>query len=327
MLLRQQQHVGRVDTQRDALALEGFNDAVAEGAQQIVLLRDACLRAHRVGQRPPGDAVDAGDAGRSDQPSFELLVLGNGLRDGLENLKDTRRIGRRIDCNRERRHGKVARQIRHRRHLRVRNDIEGAVTVAQPRQAQSQVFNGAGKRRDLDGFADVVLVFDDDEDAVDDVFEERLRGQADAHADNAGRGEQRFNIDPEQLQELQEENEAEDAEGGRTKNRRHRSQLGAAVRFHMVAGRYLAHAIDKELDNALSKEQEKKDDQELRQAVLDHHDDALVPVGFDGVPNGKRDGLLHLIDAGGDVMEYGLEEQSKVSFCCTCTVGLQLRAW
>ena len=64
--------------------------------------------------------------------------------------------------------------------------MQSTVAVAKAREAEGEVLDSAGKRGDFYDFTDVVLIFDEDEDAVDDVLEEGLGAEADAHAEDAG---------------------------------------------------------------------------------------------------------------------------------------------
>ena len=70
--------------------------------------------------------------------------------------------------------GEVAGEVGDGGDLGVGDDVDGAVAVAELGDAEGEVFDGALEAGDLDGVADVVLVFDEDEDAVEHVFEDGL---------------------------------------------------------------------------------------------------------------------------------------------------------
>ena len=82
--------------------------------------------------------------------------------------------------------GEVAGEVGDGGDLAVGDDVEGAVAVAEAGAAEGEVFDGAFEAGEGDGFADVVLVFDEDEDAVEHVLEDGLRAEADADAEDAG---------------------------------------------------------------------------------------------------------------------------------------------
>ena len=99
---------------------------------------------------------------------------------------------------------------------------------------------------DLDDFADVVLVFDEDEDAVEHVLEDGLGAEADADADDAGRGEQRREIDAEDGQDVEKDDEADDAVGGGADDGGDGAELGGALRVADLLVGAAAHPVDEE---------------------------------------------------------------------------------
>ena len=76
-------------------------------------------------------------------------------------------VGAGVDGEVEGGDGEVAGEIGDGGDLGVGDEVEGAVAVAQGGEAEGEVFDGAGERGELDDVADVVLVFDEDEDAVE----------------------------------------------------------------------------------------------------------------------------------------------------------------
>ena len=74
------------------------------------------------------------------------------------------------------------------------------------------VFDCALEAGDADDFAYVVLVLNEDEDAIEHVLEDALGAEADRDAQNSGRSKQRLVGDAEQVEDLEEElDEAEDS--------------------------------------------------------------------------------------------------------------------
>ena len=86
--------------------------------------------------------------------------------------------------------------------LRIWNDIKRAVAVAQSGFAQGHGFDDARDAGNVDGFAHVELVFEQNQDAVQHVAHDVLRGQADGDASNASRSQQRGKVDADRGQEL-----------------------------------------------------------------------------------------------------------------------------
>ncbi len=141
-------------------------------------------------------AVDAGDVGVGDGDVFEGGVVADGEGGGAEEVEDAVGVGGGVDDDGEGGDGEVAGVVGDGGDLGVGDEVEGAVGVAQGGEAEGEVLDGAGEGGDFDGVADVVLVFDEDEDAVEDVLEEGLRAEADADADDSGGGEQRGGLMP-----------------------------------------------------------------------------------------------------------------------------------
>ena len=65
---------------------------------------------------------------------------------------------------------------------------------------------------DLDGLTDVELVFEENQDAVEHVADDVLRGQTDGDAGNSGRSQQRGEIDAHGGQELHGHNCGDDGQ-------------------------------------------------------------------------------------------------------------------
>ena len=135
------------------------------------------------------------------------------------------RILARIDADGERSDRKVAGEVGDGRDLAVGHDIQRTVAVAQLGAAQGQVFDRALKTGDLDRISDAVLIFDQDEEAIEHILEQRLRPEADPQSDNPGRGDERPERHTDRAQKLQKDVEADQRIDGGVHNARHRSEL------------------------------------------------------------------------------------------------------
>ena len=87
------------------------------------------------------------------------------------------------------REGKVLAQIRERGDGPVREHLDRAFDVAQHDRPQIDLLDAPGHAVDARAVADAHLVFEDQEEARDDVAHEVLRAEADGQAGDAGAGE------------------------------------------------------------------------------------------------------------------------------------------
>ncbi len=78
--------------------------------------------------------------------------------------------------------------------LTVGDEVDGAVKAADRGQAQGHGIHRAGHPREGDDVAHVVLVFDQDQDAVQHVFYNGLRRQANSHASDPRAGQKRTQV-------------------------------------------------------------------------------------------------------------------------------------
>ena len=184
------EHVGGVVAEGDAVFLEGEDDAAAELAEDAVALVGADADVDGIGDGAAFDLVDAEDDGVGDGDVLEGGVVADFGGDVAEDGDDFVGVGAGVDADVEGGDGVVAGEVGDGGDLAVGDDVEGAVGVAQGGAAEGEVFDGAFEAGDVDDLADVVLVFDEDEDAVEHVFEDALRAEADADAENAGGGEE-----------------------------------------------------------------------------------------------------------------------------------------
>ena len=71
--------------------------------------------------------------------------------------------------------------------------------VAQPGDPQGDLLDRADRLAGVDDVADAVLVLEDHEDPGQEVLDQALRAEAERHAGDAGRRQQRRDGDAEQL--------------------------------------------------------------------------------------------------------------------------------
>ena len=132
----------------------------------------------------------------------------------VEQLEDLVGVGGEVDADVDGGHGVADAEIGDGGDLRVGNDVEGAVGVADGGFAQGHGFDDAGKAGEAHGVADVELVFDDDEDAVEHVLDDVLSGEADGDSGDAGGGQQGAEVDADGVENLHAGDEADDGEAG-----------------------------------------------------------------------------------------------------------------
>src|SRR5262249_51255515 len=92
----------------------------------------------------------------------------------------------------------------------VGNVVDRAVGVAQDGASEAHGLDGALHAGDLYDVADVVLVLEQNEEAIDYILDQRLSAEADGKTNDASGGDQRLNVDVEGSQDLDEGAEADD---------------------------------------------------------------------------------------------------------------------
>ena len=75
--------------------------------------------------------------------------------------------------------------------------VDLSEVMAQPQRTDRDPLDGSLRRADVDVLADAEGVVDQEEDARDDVADQRLGAEADGDADDAGTGQQRADVDAE----------------------------------------------------------------------------------------------------------------------------------
>src|SRR5207249_12305471 len=104
--------------------------------------------------------------------------------------------------------------------LSERNRMYGTGQIAQPDRADRDRLDDAGMLfADIDDVADGDLIFHQDEEAGDDVLDERLAAKPDRHADDPGSGEQRGDVDADVGQDGQRGQDDDHAQDRRAKQR------------------------------------------------------------------------------------------------------------
>ena len=180
------EHVGRVVTEGDAVFFKGEDDAAAQFAKNDIALIGADTELDGVCDGAAFDLVDPEDDRIGDSDVFEGRIVAYLIGYAAEDGDDFVGIGAGVNADIEGGDGVVAGEVRDGGDLAVRDDIESAVGIAHSGATEGEVFDGAFESGDVDDLADVVLVFDEDEDAVDHVLEDALRAKANGHAEDAG---------------------------------------------------------------------------------------------------------------------------------------------
>jgi len=126
------------------------------------------------------------------------------------------------------------------------------------------------------------LVFDEDEDASEHVFEDGLRAKGDAEADDTCRCNERSERDSDGFEDLGEEIEADNSVGRGAEDRSHCAELRSALGVADECVGAFAHAADEESHDALEDEREKQGEEKLWESVLDEVGEVGAPAVEDG---------------------------------------------
>jgi hypothetical protein len=276
----QNEHVSGVVAEGDAFFFEGDDDAATEFAKDAVALVGPDTDLDGVGDSATFDLVDAGDDGVGDGDVFEDGVVADVAGYLTEDGDDLIGIGAGVYADVEAGDGVVAGEVGDGGDLAVGDDVEGAIAVAEAGAAEGEVFYGAFESGENDDLADVVLVFDEDEDAVEHVLEDGLCAEADADPDDSGGGQDGLVGDVEDVEDLKEGDETKHTDGGGSEDGRHGAELGGAMEVDLMVGPG-AHLLDEEEDNALDDEDDQKDDDDFGQLVLQEQDNVITPIESD----------------------------------------------
>ncbi len=300
------EHVGGVVAEGDAVLFEGEDDAAAEFAEDAVALIGSDADLDGVGDGAAFDLVDAEDDGVGDGDVFEDRVVSDVVGDLAEEGDDLVGIGAGVDGDLESGDGVVAGEVGDGGDLAVGDDVEGSVGVAEGGAAEGEVFDRSFETGEQDDLADVVLVFNEDEDSVEHVFEDGLGAEAYADTDDAGGGKDGLVGDIEDIENLEKSDEPQDPNGGGAQDGGHGAELCGAVEVGYLMVSTRTHLFDEEENDALQDEDDQKNDGDLGEFVLKKGDDVVVPVAFDGL-----DDTLVLRGHGQKEHDYGVSLSGK----------------
>jgi hypothetical protein len=305
----EEEHVGGVIAEWDAFFFEGKDDAAAEFAEDAVALVGSNPDLDGVGDGAAVDLVYAWDDWVGDSDIFEGGVVADIAGEFCEQGDDFVGIGAGVDRDIEGGDGEVAGEVGDGGDLAVGDDVEGAVWVADAGAAEREVFDGAFEAGDVDDLADVVLVFDEDQDAVDHVLKDALGTEADGDAENAGGGEDGLVRDSDEIKDLEEDDEAEDGVRGGSNDRGHGADLGGPMEVGYLMVGAPAQAFNKEQYQTVEYEDDDENDDEFRELVLNNGDEVVLPVTLDALDGADR---LILQGHGQKVHDYDV----SLSGCC-----------
>jgi hypothetical protein len=279
----QDEHVGGIVAEGDAFFFEGEDDAAAEFAEDAVALVGADADLDGIGDGAAVDLVDAEDDGVGDSDVFKGGVVADIVGELGEQGDDFVGIGAGVDADVEGGYGEVAGEVGDGGDLAVGDDVEGAVGVADAGAAEGEVFYCALEAGDADDFADVVLVFDEDQDAVDHVLEDALGTEADGDAENAGGGEDGLVGNVEEIKDLEKDDEAEDRVGGGSNDGGHGAELGGAMEVGDLMVGPSAETFNEEQNQTVEYEDDEENDDEFRELVLNDGDEVVLPITLDAL--------------------------------------------
>lgn len=189
-------------------------------------------------------------------------------------------IGAGVDADVEGRDGEVAGQIGNRSNLAIGHDVDRSIIVAECGAAQGEVFNNTLKAGYLDDVPHVELVFKKNEDAVEDVLEDRLRTKADAETDNPRRGDEWTERDPDRAQELNGQIGNDEPVGRSADDAGGSAKLGSSLGVAHQAVGPATHSADEEYGDALKDERDNQRNDDFWQAILEEGDEVVVPTFF-----------------------------------------------
>ena len=275
------EHVGGIGAQRNAVFFKGLEDSAAEFAEDGVFLVDAHAHADRIGNDTAGDGIYSGNIRIGLCHIFEGGIVADGERSRAEDAEDFVGIGSRVDGKGEGGDSEVAGEVRDGCDLRVWDEVEGAVGVAQGREPKAEVYHRASKRGELDRIADVELVLDENEDSVQHVLEKGLGAETYADSNDAGGGDQRGEVDPQDGQDVEQDDETDDAIGGGTEDSGQGAELVGPLGMFDVRVGQAAHAVDEKAYDAHEDKCDKQDNDHSRQIVVNEGQGVVVPISQD----------------------------------------------
>src|ERR1035441_6573601 len=205
--------------------LEREPDAASELADGAVLFGGQGLEDHRKDQFRAFDGIDAQDLRIGDEQLTELIAIAYIRGDCRQNLLHLVGVGREIHAHIYGGHRVAHAEVGYSGDLRVGNDVESAVGIAECGFAQSHCFHGSGKSGNANRVAHVELIFDENEYPVKNILDDVLRGEAYGNAGDSRGSKQGTEVDSDGIKELQSGNYANDGEPCGADNLRHRFDL------------------------------------------------------------------------------------------------------
>ena len=194
------------------MLFEGEADAALELANGAKLLGGAGFEDDGEDHLRAFDGVDPEDLRVLEKEVFEFGAVADFEGDLLEQLCNLVGIGGEVDADVDGGDGESGTEVGDGGDLRVGNDVEGAVAVADHGFAQGERLDDTGDSGEADGVAHAELAFDEEEDAVEHIFDDVLRGEADGDAGDSGRGEEWGEIEAHGVEGLECGYEADDGQ-------------------------------------------------------------------------------------------------------------------
>jgi len=228
------------------------------------------------------DFVDAEDVWLVDDDLLKGFVLPHAVRKSCENGYDAVGVDTGVDAHREGGDGEVAGKVGDGRDLAVGDDVDGAVAVAERGATEGEIFDRTLQAGDFDGVTHVVLVFEEDEDAVEHVLEDGLRTKTDAKADNACGSDKRAERHSNGAQQLHADIRHNKGVGAGANDSGGSAELGGALSVSDQAVGAALHAPDEEKGHPLQDESDEQGDDDLGQAVLQEAYEVGVPAVLKG---------------------------------------------
>src|SRR5262249_1597215 len=119
----------------------------------------------------------------------------------------------------------IAREIADNFDFAAGHGMDGSIKVAQYGSPKGHIFHYALHAANLYGIAAVVLVFREDKEAIDEVFDQRLRAESDGQTSYSGACQQRAHVNTEQCENLHARNGCDDEESNTIGNGGERAKL------------------------------------------------------------------------------------------------------
>ena len=262
----------------DIVLLECFHDAAAEFTADVVLPARAGAPDDEVVDLAVGHAVDAEHAGWDEEIRREWRFGGQGFSHLPEQGHDlfaglgVGGSGTEQDLR------PVARHVGDELDLAIRDSVDGAVVVAQDGAAERHVFHSTFDGGSADGITNIVLVLEQDEEAVDDVLDQRLRAEADSQSGNACAGQYGAEVEADLGENFQRGHEIDDELADAIQDPSHGFDLARAHIGIAVGNAEGAHAVRDGAEYPQKQKGNQQDEDDLGQVVLHELVRVLFPL-------------------------------------------------